>query len=54
MLDELGMLGLGINGWIGILAPARTPDDVCAKLNAAVNQIVAQAGCGQAPARARL
>src|SRR5262249_38262632 len=24
-LDELGMPGLGINGWIGILAPARRP-----------------------------
>jgi tripartite-type tricarboxylate transporter receptor subunit TctC len=41
-LDELGMLGLGINGWIGILAPARTPEDVCVKLNAAVNNIVAK------------
>lgn len=43
-LDELGMLGLGINGWIGILAPARTPDDICARLNAAVNDIVAKPG----------
>jgi len=43
-LDELGMLGLGINGWIGILAPARTPDDICAKLNATVNGIVAKPG----------
>jgi tripartite-type tricarboxylate transporter receptor subunit TctC len=43
-LDELGMLGLGINGWIGILAPARTPDDICAELNAAVNRIVAKPG----------
>ena len=42
-LDEIGMPGLGINGWIGILAPARTPDDICANLNAAVNQIVAKA-----------
>jgi tripartite-type tricarboxylate transporter receptor subunit TctC len=41
-LDELSMPGLGINGWIGILAPARTPTDICAKLNAAVNQIVAK------------
>lgn len=41
-LDELGMPGLGINGWIGILAPARTPDDICSKLNATVNQIVAK------------
>jgi tripartite-type tricarboxylate transporter receptor subunit TctC len=43
-LDELGMHGLGINGWIGILAPARTPDDICAELNAAVNRIVAKPG----------
>jgi tripartite-type tricarboxylate transporter receptor subunit TctC len=41
-LDELDMPGLGINGWIGILAPARTPADICAKLNAAVNRIVAK------------
>lgn len=39
-LDELGLRGLGINGWIGILAPARTPPEICAKLNAAVNRIV--------------
>ncbi len=43
-LDEIGMPGLGINGWIGILAPARTPDDICAKLNATVNGIVAKPG----------
>ena len=24
-LDELGLQGLGINGWVGILAPAKTP-----------------------------
>jgi tripartite-type tricarboxylate transporter receptor subunit TctC len=41
-LDELGMPGLAINGWIGILAPAKTPPDICAKLNATVNRIVAQ------------
>jgi tripartite-type tricarboxylate transporter receptor subunit TctC len=33
-------MGLGINGWVGILAPAKTPTEICAKLNAAVNQIV--------------
>jgi len=43
-LDELGMPGLGINGWIGILAPARTPDEICARLNAMVNQILARPG----------
>jgi tripartite-type tricarboxylate transporter receptor subunit TctC len=39
-LDELGLQGLGINGWVGILAPAKTPTEICAKLNAAVNQVV--------------
>jgi len=40
-LDELGFPGLGINGWVGILAPAKTPTEICAKLNAAVNKVVA-------------
>jgi tripartite-type tricarboxylate transporter receptor subunit TctC len=40
-LDELAMPGLGINGWIGLLAPAKTPPEILAKLNAAVNEIVA-------------
>ena len=40
MLREAGFPGLEINGWIGILAPAATPDDVCARLNAAVNAAV--------------
>jgi len=40
-LDELGMPGLGINGWIGMLAPARTPAEICARLNGAVNKVVA-------------
>jgi tripartite-type tricarboxylate transporter receptor subunit TctC len=41
-LDELGLPGLGINGWIGILAPAKTPTEICARLNAAVNQVNAR------------
>jgi tripartite-type tricarboxylate transporter receptor subunit TctC len=41
-LDELGLTGLGINGWIGMLAPAKTPAEICTKLNAAVNKITAQ------------
>jgi tripartite-type tricarboxylate transporter receptor subunit TctC len=41
-LDELGLPGLGINGWIGILAPAKTPTEICARLNAAVNRITAR------------
>jgi tripartite-type tricarboxylate transporter receptor subunit TctC len=41
-LDELGLPGLAINGWIGILAPAKTPVEICARLSAAVNEIVAR------------
>jgi tripartite-type tricarboxylate transporter receptor subunit TctC len=46
-LDELDLPGLGINGWIGMLAPARTPPDICAKLNATVNRIVARPSVDQ-------
>ena len=53
-LDELGLPGLGINGWIGILAPAKTPTEICAKLNAAVNQVVVRPERRQAPAQPRL
>jgi len=41
-LSEVGFPGLEISGWIGLLAPAKTPPDICAKLNAAVNAIVAR------------
>jgi len=41
-LSEVGFAGLDINGWIGILAPARTPPEICARLNAAVNEILAK------------
>ncbi|HEX4557398.1 MAG TPA: tripartite tricarboxylate transporter substrate binding protein [Xanthobacteraceae bacterium] len=40
-LDELGFPGLGINGWIGLLAPAKTPPETQARFNAAVNTIIA-------------
>ena len=40
-LSEIGFPGLEINGWVGLLAPAKTPNDICAKLNAAVNKVVA-------------
>ena len=39
-LTESGFPGLEINGWVGLLAPAATPADVCAKLNAAINALV--------------
>jgi len=42
MLSEVGFPDLAIHGWIGLLAPAKTPTDVCAKLNAAVNAVVAK------------
>jgi tripartite-type tricarboxylate transporter receptor subunit TctC len=39
-LSEIGFPGLEINGWVGLLAPAKTPADVSAKVNAAVNAVV--------------
>jgi tripartite-type tricarboxylate transporter receptor subunit TctC len=41
-LSEVGFPGIEINGWVGLLAPAKTPSDICAKLNAAVNAVVAK------------
>jgi len=41
-LSEVGFPGLEINGWVGLLAPAKTPPDICAKLNAAINAVVAK------------
>jgi tripartite-type tricarboxylate transporter receptor subunit TctC len=40
-LSEVGFPGLEINGWIGLLAPAGTPAEICAKLNATVRAAVA-------------
>jgi tripartite-type tricarboxylate transporter receptor subunit TctC len=39
-LTQSGFPGLEIAGWIGLLAPAKTPIEVCAKLNAAINTLV--------------
>ena len=44
MLSEIGFPGLEMNGWVGLLAPAKTPPEICAKLNAAVNAVVAEPG----------
>lgn len=39
-LAESGFPGLEIAGWIGLLAPAKTPTEVCAKLNTAINALI--------------
>jgi tripartite-type tricarboxylate transporter receptor subunit TctC len=39
-LTESGFPGLEINGWVGLLAPAKTPTEVCAKINSAINSLV--------------
>jgi len=39
-LTQSGFPGLEISGWIGLLAPANTPTEICAKLNAAINTSV--------------
>ena len=41
-LTESGFPGLEINGWVGLLAPAKTPTEVCATLNQAINALVEQ------------
>src|SRR5262249_6172135 len=43
-LSEVGFTGLDIHGWIGLLAPARTPDDIGARLNADINAVVVRPG----------
>jgi tripartite-type tricarboxylate transporter receptor subunit TctC len=39
-MTEAGFPGLEINGWVGLLAPAKTPPEICAKLNDAINAVV--------------
>jgi tripartite-type tricarboxylate transporter receptor subunit TctC len=39
-MTEAGFPGLEINGWVGLLAPAKTPDAICEKLNSAINAVV--------------
>lgn len=39
-LDESGLKGYDRSGWYGLLAPARTPPNVIAQLNAAVDKVV--------------
>jgi tripartite-type tricarboxylate transporter receptor subunit TctC len=40
-LEELGFKGIAVNGFIALLAPARTPDAIRARLNGAVNRVLA-------------
>ena len=40
-LEELGFSGININGFIALLAPAKTPVEIRAKLNAAVSKVIA-------------
>jgi len=39
-LTQSGFPGLEISGWIGLLAPAKAPTEICAKLNSAINTLV--------------
>jgi tripartite-type tricarboxylate transporter receptor subunit TctC len=40
-LEELGYTGIGINGFIALLAPAKLPPEIGARLNAAINEVIA-------------
>ncbi|MDB5810000.1 MAG: tripartite tricarboxylate transporter receptor family protein [Betaproteobacteria bacterium] len=42
-LDESGLQGFDSVAWNGVLAPAGTPKDIVAKLNAEINRILTQA-----------
>jgi tripartite-type tricarboxylate transporter receptor subunit TctC len=39
-IAEAGLPGYEMSGWIGLLAPARTPRDICAKLNLEVASLL--------------
>jgi tripartite-type tricarboxylate transporter receptor subunit TctC len=40
-LDEAGLKGFDANAWVGLLAPAKTPRELVAKLNADVRTVLA-------------
>ena len=39
-LDEAGIKGFNLDAWAGLVAPAGTPPDIVAKLNAALRKII--------------
>jgi tripartite-type tricarboxylate transporter receptor subunit TctC len=41
MIEE-GLAGFDVSAWYAVLAPARTPRDVIAKLNAEINKALAE------------
>ena len=41
-LDEAGVKGYEVNTWIGIFAPAGTPKEAAAEIEAAIKEAVAQ------------
>ncbi len=42
-LDEAGLKGFDANAWVGLLAPARTPRNIVAKLNRDVRAVLTEA-----------
>jgi tripartite-type tricarboxylate transporter receptor subunit TctC len=46
-LEELGFRGVDVNGFIAVLAPAKTPVELRAKLHAAIDEVVAQPAVDQ-------
>jgi len=46
-LDEAGVKGFESYNWLGMIAPASTPDSVIARLNQAVNEALKQPGIRQ-------
>jgi tripartite-type tricarboxylate transporter receptor subunit TctC len=42
-LDEAGLKGFDANAWVGLLAPARTPRNIVAKLNRDVRAVLSEA-----------
>jgi tripartite-type tricarboxylate transporter receptor subunit TctC len=46
-LAEAGVQDIDVSHWVGIFAPGATPADVIAKLNKAINEVLAQGEVGQ-------